>query len=391
MTYSILYKSHYPWSDFISRYTYLALSLAINEEVASLRYIEPMRFISNESLASVFPKIRYLFGYSLVDSQNIPIYSGINPVPFRKRSGFTHTWSRRWEKRCVRSLLGSLEGEPNPILLVQGPTEFSETLLDGANRKGIFTIFDWANLYEKDAASAPRQAVIARLSREFSEKSDFVVTVSDQITEMALKFNPMSYTLRDAVPLKFIAKKPNPPRKERLNTPTIAYFGLINPTKLDYCLIKTVARLKPTWQFEYIGPQQGTKCELYRNLPSNVKVRPPMDGNSLHEYIREYVDLTFIPYNKEDMVAYYCSPLKLYEALAHGLGVVSTITFDPADALPFMSRADDPKELVTLMEEALESDSIEKRKERIAYAQKNTWEHRAEELITLIKNQISLR
>lgn len=382
--FNILYKSHYPWTRYISRYTHLALSLSAQPGVDSLLFIEPMRFMAEEPISSGFKNYKLLNGYTLTRERPLAVYTGINPFPFRTKLGLFASLSRKWEERSIDRLTGLMGCDTNPVALIQGPTEFSEKLLDQFKDAGFFTVFDWANLYEKDSGSKAVQSSIALRCRTLSRKADLVIAVSDQIRDLAWEWNSHAYTLRDAVPAKFTVQKPKAPRKERFHKPVIAYFGLINPTKLDYNLIKSVARLRPEWEFAYIGPLQGSTHQFNSDLPSNVRLISPMEGEALHAYLRAKVDLTFIPYNVEDIVAYYCSPLKLYEALAHGLGVVSTITFDPADAEPFISRANDAGELVGLMEAALESDSLEKRHERIAYAKQNTWEGRAEEFLSLV-------
>jgi hypothetical protein len=386
--YNIIYNSHYPWSDIMSRYTNLAITLSKSKHVNKLVFLEPLKRIGDiTTFGKAIRNLPRLGRYREIKKSPFSINTAISPVPFVSKFRFAHTFEKLWEDFTIKRLVNLIPPE-NRILLVQGATDFRLRLIKQFKKEGYPTIFDWGNLYEKDAAPKIVQNKIAFLCREMASEADIVLAVSPRIAKIALSFNKSTFTFPDAVYKDLIVQKAFSPRSReaRLENAVVCYYGLINPLKLSYDIINRVAQKKPKWKFIFIGPQNDPTNFGQKIEGENTEVLPPMDGWSLHDFLRENVDLCFIPYTLGDEVARACSPLKLYESFGHGMPIVSTDTFDPGDARKLLSFGSSISELVSAMEYELETDCLEKRKERIEYAKKHTWEKRVEELINIFSS-----
>ena len=371
----------------MSRYTNLALAMSKSKYVNEIDFFEPLEYIGNiSSTNKLFNQFIKIGRYYQVKTKPLKIYSAISPVPFRHKYKITKAVDNLWQNFTIKKAM-KLMPEENRILFLQGPSDFTLKMIMSFKKEGFLTIFDWANLYEKDAASLKTQNRMAFLCRKIARESHVVFCVSNRITNIALDFNKNSFTLSDAVPKNMIVKNMLPPKNlnTRNNSAVVCYYGLINPVKLDFSLIEKIAMKKPNWKFVLIGPQNDPENTGKVLQGDNIEVKSPMDGISLHNYLRENIDLCLIPYNVEDEVAYYCSPLKLYESLGLGLPIVSTETFDPGDAKELISIGSSSSEIISAMEYELETDSIEKRRKRIEYAKKHTWEKRVDQLFSIIE------
>lgn len=387
--YNLLYHSHYPWSDIMSRYTNLAISLSKSTFVNRLVFLDPLQHIGNVDKRKILQKIALIGKYHKIADRPLPIYSAINPVPFRRYKIFKKA-TNLWSKHIINKV-ESLIPPDNRILLLQGPSEYTLRMLKALKKRGFLTIFDWANLYEEHVGSDKRG--VASLCREIASIADIVLCVSPQISGLALSVNKNTFLHPNAIHDDMITKNVSPPKSlgDRMKSAVVCYFGLINPIKIDCSLINEIAKKKKDWKFILIGPQSDPTNIGIRFDSNNISVLPPMDGYSLHDFLRKNADLTFIPYNLQDKAVYACSPLKLYEAFGLGLSVVSTDTFDPLDAKDMVRVSNSTSDLIAAMEHELESDSLEKREARIKYAKKNTWDTRVNQLIEIIENTINNR
>ena len=385
--YNFIYLSHYPWSNIMSRYINLGITLGNSRYVNNLIMLEPLKWLGDVDLFKS-PKLLTQVGrYSMVRKTPMPIYSCVVPVLFRNTI-FSKKWFDLWSVYSFKSISRMIPSV-NKILFMQGYSEYHLNLIKYFKKMGALTVFDWGNLYEENAGTITDKQNTARLCREIAKIADIVFCISPAVENIAKFYNEKSYLLSDAVWKKMIINNPAPPKlkEQRLNSPVICYFGLINPTKLDCSLVSEIAKMRPKWNFKFIGPRNDPEnIGLDFDAP-NIEIIEPMDGKTLHLFLRENADLSLIPYSTKDKVAFACSPLKLYESFANGLPIASTKTFDPLAAKNMITFGNTAKELVDAIEHELETDSLEKRSARIKFAEKNTWESRVEQVITIINTQ----
>jgi glycosyltransferase involved in cell wall biosynthesis len=102
--------------------------------------------------------------------------------------------------------------------------------------------------------------------------------------------------------------------------PTIGFFGVIDE-RLDLELVAALARMRPSWTFEMIGPVAKIAPSSLPQAP-NIVWSGQVDYAELPERLSRW-DLGFMPFAMNAATA-YISPTKTPEFLAAGLPVIST-------------------------------------------------------------------
>jgi hypothetical protein len=387
--YNMLYLSYYPWSDQGSRYTNLAVALSAHKEINKLMFVNPINSIGNiDYLIKEKKGILNIGFYRNILNNPISVYSCIAPIPLKETFKIAKIMHIKWFYWSFRKLIKKLKNN-NSLLLIQNPSDEALAMISIAKENNILTIFDWADLFEQFAGSDRMRINMSKLCRKIANEVDIVFCVSTYLRDIALKCNANSYLLPNAVLNDTIIKDDIYIRNReiRLRSPQICYYGLINPVKLDYGLIREIISSRPNWRFIFIGPQIDPINSNEILSGDNFEYLGQMDKYQLHNYLQRNVDLCINPYRIEDEPNKACSPMKLYETLGDGLPFVSTEAFDPLDAENLISMGNRADELISKIEIELWTDSKEKRAQRILFARNNTWDIRANQLMDIIKTR----
>lgn len=220
--------------------------------------------------------------------------------------------------------------------------------------------------------------------------SDMVICSAYTLYEHYKNINPQTYYLPNAADITHSSKALNPdlpvhPLVSLVPHPRIGYFGNIE-RRMDYPLLEEVIKKLPELNFIFVGPyNQDYVPEPFFKYP-NVHFTGKVPYNDMPAVIKGF-DVAIIPF-KKDEASSSIFPLKLFEYLGAGKPVVAT-DFNPnlrlritGDIVDYKNDADS---FAMALTHAL-NNSSDLEKERIALAAKNTWEHRAKELIALMKN-----
>ena len=178
---------------------------------------------------------------------------------------------------------------------------------------------------------------------------------------------------------------PDGPEAEELAAlprPRVGYVGAIDERAFDAPLVAAAARLRPDWSFVLVGRSTPAAKHDLAGLP-NVHLFGPVDYSRVPSFYRAF-DVCLIPY-RTDGRAGYVQPKKLYEYLAVGKPVVSTL-------LPALGASDGPHraagtpaDCTRAIEAALaETGSPELADARRAAASANTWDERGRRLRALV-------
>ncbi len=155
---------------------------------------------------------------------------------------------------------------------------------------------------------------------------------------------------------------------------TVLYYGHLHAQHLDFAAIETLAKVRPAWRLVLVGPVKTPYA-----FPANVE----LPGQMAHERLREQIekaDVLLLPYALNDYTR-SVMPAKTYECLATGRPIVAAplpeLTVDFSTHMRFAS---DGAGFVREIEGALAQDTNEKRAQRVALVQANTWETRYAQL-----------
>jgi glycosyltransferase involved in cell wall biosynthesis len=213
-------------------------------------------------------------------------------------------------------------------------------------------------------ASAP---ALAERMRELSANVLYAPNVAD--TEM------FAEALREG---------PIDPQLAELPHPRIVFIGAVVSTKLDLELLVALARERPDWSFALVGPvgpgdPRADVSALERE--PNIHLLGRRRYEQLPSVLRG-ADAGLIPYARNELTS-SIFPMKVYEYMAAGLGVVATPLPALADVQE-IATAPDAAGVATLLDELLAHDSAQRKAERSQLAAAHSWDRRLEEIATAI-------
>jgi teichuronic acid biosynthesis glycosyltransferase TuaH len=220
------------------------------------------------------------------------------------------------------------------------------------------------------------------------KRSDVVICSSKQLYEEKKKQNPHSYFVANAADLGHSSKALNPdlpvyPAIAALKKPVIGYLGSIE-RRMDYDLLKKVILANPGKNFAFVGPVSREFVPDWFFTAGNVHFPGSIDYEDMPAVIKGF-DVALIPF-KKDEVSSSIFPLKLFEYLGAGKPVVA-IDFNP-DLKEFtrgtVTFCENPESFSEAVNDALQTDNAEKRKNRVTIAAENTWENRIETIADII-------
>jgi glycosyltransferase involved in cell wall biosynthesis len=169
--------------------------------------------------------------------------------------------------------------------------------------------------------------------------------------------------------------------------PVLIFIGAVDPYKVDFDVLENMALQRPHWRILLIGNVQDS---------SNSSFKFPVNKNFFYLGHKEYSLLPrYLLYSDVCLIPYCINeytkgvfPIKLFEYLATGKPVVTTALPSLSKYKSIIQMADSSGDFISEVETALTNDSAEKKKERIDFAKKNTWEHRANTLMQYVSQEI---
>ena len=171
---------------------------------------------------------------------------------------------------------------------------------------------------------------------------------------------------------------------EQIPGPRIGYFGAIEPWLIDQELIKLAARVRPEWNWLFIGNKsRGLEIE---SLP-NVHFLPPVQYEELPHYAAGF-DVCVLPWNTEVPFTSYGSAIKVREYLASGKPVVISPLPEYESMRDVLRIARNHDQYLELVDDALRESGSEAVQARQDSVRDGTWDARAEWVSELIERTL---
>ncbi|WP_052759417.1 glycosyltransferase [Paenibacillus sp. DMB20] len=212
-------------------------------------------------------------------------------------------------------------------------------------------------------------------------RSDMILTSSRLLHSRLRNRHPLTYLLRNAADVNFFngssGSSSPPPELQEVQGPILGYYGAISDW-FDIGLIEYLAGKHPDWTFVLIGHTFG--CDISRaEKLGNVMFLGEKPYTELPSYLKRF-DVALIPF-LNNALTQATNPVKLYEYLAAGKPVVSTrlpeleaIASDLAAICPTYEAFE------KAVEKALTAADTRALTSGLAFASRNTWKQRYEEL-----------
>jgi glycosyltransferase involved in cell wall biosynthesis len=220
--------------------------------------------------------------------------------------------------------------------------------------------------------------------RRFAARADLVIASSPPLADrMRTMSAHVMYAPNVADTEHFsTALDPGPvdPALAALPEPRIVFVGAIAAKKLDFDLLGALARARPDWTFALVGPvglgDPDTNVSALA-VHANVHLLGARPQARLPEVLRG-AGMGLIPYRRSRLTE-SIFPMKVYEYLAAGLGVVASGV--PAlENVSGVTLVDGVEQALSAIERALLEDSPALRRARSDGARRYSWEARLDEI-----------
>ena len=222
----------------------------------------------------------------------------------------------------------------------------------------------------------------------YLQRVDAVVTTSETLRRIKSTLQPNAFCVKNGVNFKlFNQALALASAQPALAKPVVGYLGTAD-NRIDLDLVEHCVRAMPDVLFQFIGDVNEPLITQRLSRYSNVDFIPPHQPHALPRFLAQ-LTAAIIPYvcNAHTYTIY---PLKINEYLAAGLPVVSTpfSLLDDFDGI--IELANNPADFVLALQRALTDESPLRRAARIATAQSNSWEKRAEEFEAIMAQFVHL-
>lgn len=167
-----------------------------------------------------------------------------------------------------------------------------------------------------------------------------------------------------------------------LPRPVVGYIGAISQW-MDQDMLVALAEKYPQWSLVLVGPAD-TDVSRLKSLP-NVHLLGKKDYQTLPAYLKAF-DVAVIPFKINDLTT-GVNPVKLYEYLAAGKPVVSSKLPEVLPFAPTVQLASTPAEFIAQVEKSLADNNSTAVAKRVALAEENSWENRAEVMSRVITDR----
>ncbi len=234
-----------------------------------------------------------------------------------------------------------------------------------------------------------------RLEAHAIAQADLCLVTSSELKRLKKAYNPNTKVLHNAADVSLFNKALDekfelPKELANRSGKIIGFIGNLDQTRIDYALLKEVAKSHSDKTLLLIGPVNNTIAKKIglMDLP-NVIFAGGKKIEALPAYLH-YMDCALIPFNCNDLTK-SIYPLKINEYLAAGKPVISTPFSEDIHAFRKMIYlADTSTQFIKAIEVAMQEDSPQQQQQRRQFAEKNSWTGRVQEFWDIVAAEITI-
>ena len=211
--------------------------------------------------------------------------------------------------------------------------------------------------------------------------ADSVIVTSQRLLQHCSRLNPNVTLIPNGAEYHHFSSARQTFRRATLDNVTVGYYGAIADW-FAVDVVELIATTRPTWNIVLIGNTTGADVSKLQRLP-NCTLLGERPYPSLPLLLKD-IDVCILPFKSNELTN-ATNPVKIYEYLSAGKPVVATLLEElkTMDApITLVERHDD---WVSVIENAIQTDSDEDRDLRQQYGSSNTWQLRGEQLEQTIR------
>lgn len=285
------------------------------------------------------------------------------------------------QRKIIRRALKALE--INRYVVWCNP-EYGVHLLPGLSPELV--VYDVTDDWTKTTLPRRQISAIEQDDRLMLGAADIVFAVSRKLYEKKRAVHPNTYLLPNGfLEELYKGELPEPRDLRTLQRPTLGYVGTLHPQRIDTDLIvNAVNAAREDYSIALVGPNLLTgRQQAALRRTGRVRFLGEKNRLEIPAYIAGF-DACLIPHVVDAFTA-SLNPIKIYEYLAAGKPVVSTVTAGMEEFAEFLCVPDSPENFVR---EALRlaGEGAAGSGARRAAVREHTWAARAARAASILEN-----
>lgn len=366
----LVYLSPVAWHGLWQRPQRLALALAHENAIT---YVDPigMRSLRWSDWRRVFERIQS----PLHERRSLPVVR-LKYLPWQSAS--IDAWNRRWLIAQLRRAAPEMF-QQDITLWIGAPSLLALAILDAVRpSRAVYDCMDHFAGFHQGAArrriESAEAEILSRAHLVLASSRPLARTLSARHARVMLAPNGVDVE-------HFAAAQASRAPGRR---PRIGFHGTLGPW-LDYALIATLARARPEWEWELIGPSSAPEAKRLAPIP-NLRCSPPVPYEELPARLATF-DVGVIPFVRNALTE-AAHPVKLGEYLAAGLPVVATRLASIAPVSGQIQLAQSAEEWLKALDSAVvpEAHAPQRLRERHALAATHSWRRTSEIILAALRD-----
>ena len=214
---------------------------------------------------------------------------------------------------------------------------------------------------------------MSQISKKLVTLADNVIVSSFSLYKKYKKYKKNIILLRHGTDPKIFNTGNNLILKTK-ETIKAGYYGSLE--KLDFKLIENISKILNSWNFYFVGPLTPYVMNQIKYIrTNNVFFLNSIHRKKLPSFLKT-INVFFMPFQINQLTK-SMTPIKVYEVLNFGLPIVSV----DLDEIKFIKKkyilfSIDEKIIIRNLIKAVQTDSVEKKKERIEFVKPFSWDNR---------------
>ena len=254
------------------------------------------------------------------------------------------------------------------------------------------TIYECYDEYQLDYFNSNPLPQVALLENELLMRANMVFITSKSLLKRGEAWKKKIFYAPNGVSFNHFVNAFNHKPLEStvivsIPKPRLGFVGNISRF-LDLKLIEEIARKKTNWSLILIGPVDESAKQIVEKWASipNIYLLGRVDFCHLPLYLKDF-DVALAPFQWNEL-CYHINPLKVWEYLAAGKPVVASLMSELESLSDIIYLARDRNSFLKQVENALESNNLDRIQRGIHEAEKHSWNQLTASMLDLILSEI---
>jgi teichuronic acid biosynthesis glycosyltransferase TuaH len=226
---------------------------------------------------------------------------------------------------------------------------------------------------------------VLRIDGAYTNVADAVITTSDFLALEKKNYNPRCFVVKNGVDFPTFQKHSNIENFSK-GEATIGYIGSMD-FRFDIDMVEEAVKAIPDYTFHFVGSIRNEEIRSRLGEYTNVRFLKPVKPEEVPALLSGF-NAGIIPYLQND-INRNIYPLKINEYLAVGVPVIMSRFAELPEFEGMADSVTNPTDFIQCIKKQVEEDNSLKRKLRIEFASKNSWDNRAEEFSDIIEKLLN--